>query len=83
MKLRENPSTVYFWQLNLNEGVTILSDEYTQDPAPKGYTGVPGIHQWEIKAINQGSQQVKEIYKQPWKDTTGTEDNFTLNVEVV
>jgi predicted secreted protein len=36
-------------------------------------------HLWKIKAVTQGSQQVKGIYKQPWMDTTGTEDNFTLN----
>ena len=83
LKLRENPSTGYSWQLNLSEGLTILSDEYTQDPAPEEMAGVPGTHQWKIKTVTPGSQQVKGIYKQPWMDTTGTEDNFTLNVEVV
>jgi len=83
LKLRENPSTGYSWQLNLSQGLSILSDEYTQDPAPEGYTGVLGTRQWEIKAVTPGSQQVKGIYKRPWEDTTGAEDNFTLNVEVV
>jgi inhibitor of cysteine peptidase len=83
LKLRENPSTGYSWQLNLSQGLSILSDEYTQDPASEGYTGVPGTRQWEIKAVTPGSQQVEGIYKRPWEDTTGTEDNFTLYVEVV
>lgn len=43
-------------------------------PSGRGET-----HLWKIKAVTQGSQQVKGIYKQPWIDTTGTEDNFTLN----
>jgi inhibitor of cysteine peptidase len=83
LKLKENPSTGYSWQLNLSHGFSILSENYTQDPAPPGYVGVPGTHLWEIKAITQDSQQVKGIYKQPWKETTGTEDKFTLNVEVI
>ena len=83
LQLRENPSTGYSWQLNVSEGLTILSDGYTQDPAPEDKVGVPGNHRWEIKAVTPGSQQVNGIYKQPWENTTGTEENFTLTVEVV
>ncbi|MDQ1276949.1 MAG: inhibitor of cysteine peptidase [Euryarchaeota archaeon] len=83
LKLRENPSTGYSWQLNVSDGLSILSSEYTQDPSPEEMEGVPGTHQWEIKAVTPGSQQVNGIYKRPWEDTTGTEDNFTLNIEIV
>jgi predicted secreted protein len=83
LKLRENPSTGYSWLLNLSKGLCILSDNYTQDPAPPGYVGVPGTHLWIIKAVTHGHQQVKGIYKQPWMETTGTEANFTLDVEVM
>jgi inhibitor of cysteine peptidase len=34
------------------------------------------------KSVAQGSQQVNGIYKRSWENTTGTEDNFTLSVEV-
>jgi len=30
-----------------------------------------------------GSQQINGIYKRPWENTTGTEENFTLTVDVV
>jgi inhibitor of cysteine peptidase len=83
LQLRENPTTGYSWQLNLSDGLSILSDEYTQDEAPKEMTGVPGTHSWIIKAVDQGSQQVNGIYKRSWENTTGTEDNFTLAVEVI
>lgn len=83
LELRENPSTGYSWQLNLSQGLSILSDKYTQDQAAEGQVGVPGTHSWEIKAVTQGSQLIKGIYKQPWMNTTGTETNFTLDVEVV
>lgn len=83
LRLRENPSTGYSWQLNLSQGLNNLSDGYTQDQAPEGYTGVPGTHQWEIKAVTPGSQQITGIYKRPWENVTGEEDTFTLKVEVV
>jgi inhibitor of cysteine peptidase len=82
LQLRENPSTGYSWQLNLSEGLSILNDYYTQDEAPEDMAGVPGTHSWIIEAVDQGSQQVNGTYKQPWENTTGPEDNFTLIVEV-
>ncbi|AKB37288.1 hypothetical protein MSSAC_2698 [Methanosarcina siciliae C2J] len=83
LQLRGNPTTGYSWQLNVSEGLSILSEDYTQDPAPEGYTGVSGIYTWVIQAVDPGSQQVNGIYKRLWENTTGTEDNFTLAVEVV
>lgn len=82
LQLRENPSTGYSWQLNVSEGLNILSDNYTQDEASEDMVGVGGNHTWLIEALSEGSQQVNGIYKQEWMNTTGTEDNFTLTVEV-
>ncbi|MCQ1535874.1 protease inhibitor I42 family protein [Methanosarcina sp. KYL-1] len=83
LKLRENPSTGASWQLNLSEGLSILDDYYTQDPAPEGEVGVPGNHTWIIEAAAPGSQQIDGIYKQSWMNTTGEEETFKLTVEVV
>ena len=80
LKLKENPSTGYSWELNLSQGLSVLSDNYTQDPAPRGFTGVPGTHLWIIKAVTEGDQQVKGIYKRPTAEETGKESVFTLNV---
>lgn len=83
LQLRENPSTGYSWELNVSEGLSVLSDEYIQDEAAEDKVGVPGTHSWIIQAVDQGSQQVNGIYKRSWENTTGTEDNFTLAVEVI
>ncbi|MPM58942.1 hypothetical protein SDC9_105777 [bioreactor metagenome] len=83
LQLRENPTTGYSWELNLSEGLSILSDNYTQDTVSENATGVPGTHSWIIETIAPGSQQVNGIYKRSWENTTGTEENFTLAVEVV
>lgn len=83
LQLRENPSTGYLWELNVSEGLNILSDGYARDEAPEGQVGVPGTHSWVIEAVSQGNQQVNGIYRRPWENITGTEENFILNVEVV
>jgi inhibitor of cysteine peptidase len=87
LQLRENPSTGYSWEINVSEGLSILSDGYIQDEAPESdngevAVGVPGTHSWIIEAVTPGSQQVNGIYKRSWENTTGTEENFTLAVEV-
>ncbi|MGB9929365.1 MAG: protease inhibitor I42 family protein [Methanosarcina sp.] len=83
LNLTENPSTGYAWELNVTAGLNITSDNYTQNPAPEGMTGVSGVHSWIIEAIKAGDQQVNGIYKRAWENTTGTEQNFSLGVEVV
>ena len=80
LKLKENPTTGYSWQLKLSPGLSVLSENYTQDPAPEGNTGVGGVHLWEIKVVAPGSQQIKGIYRQAWENITGAEETFKLNI---
>jgi inhibitor of cysteine peptidase len=87
LRLEENPSTGYSWQINLSEGLSLLSDKYYSSESSaerqQPLVGAGGVHLWEIKANSEGSQQVNGIYKRSWEKTTGTEENFTLNVEVI
>jgi inhibitor of cysteine peptidase len=86
LRLQENPSTGYSWELNLSQGLSLVSDQYYPPEFEKGeqpLVGVGGVHLWEIKADSEGTQQVTAIYKRNWENETGEEDRFTLNVEVV
>jgi len=83
LKLRGNPSTGYSWKLDLSKGLNILSDDYTQDPAPEHFHGVPGTYQWEMKAVTSGSQQVKGIYIPPGGKITGKKPTFKINIKVL
>ncbi len=87
LRLKENPTTGYSWELNLSQGLDKVSGNYYPPESSKEgkqpLVGAGGVHIWEIKALTEGSQQVKGIYKRPWEDITGTEDNFTIKVEVV
>jgi len=82
LNLRENPSTGYAYELNLSDGLKILSDKYTQDEAPQGKVGVPGTRSLRIQTTVPGTQTINGIYKRPWENITGTEEKFTLTVEV-
>lgn len=87
LRLKENPTTGYSWELNLSQGLNNISGEYYPPEQPEGIkqplVGAGGVHLWEIKAVSKGSQQVMGIYKRPWENVTGEEENFILNVEVV
>ncbi len=87
LKLEENPSTGYSWQLTLSNGLNQLSDKYHPFESSKNdqnlVVGAGGFHLWRIEAAAEGSQQIKAIYKRPWEPETGQEQTFTLNVIVV
>lgn len=87
LKLSENPTTGYSWELELSEGLSLLGDEYIQDEPPaemeQPIVGAGGAHIWEIEAVSEGNQQLKGIYKRPWERETGEEDTFVLDIEVV
>lgn len=83
LNLTEDPTEGYAWELNLSDGLSILDEEYVEHPNPYHLEGVPGTHSWLIEAMAPGSQEVTGIYKRFLKNTTGIEENFTLNVDVV
>ncbi len=86
LRLDENPTTGYSWELNLSQGLSLVSDKYCPPESEKGeqpLVGAGGVHLWEIKADSEGTQQVTAVYSRPWENETGTEDRFTLNVEVI
>ena len=83
LNLTEDATEGYAWELNLSDGLSILDEEYVEHPNPYHLEGVPGTHSWLIEAVAPGSQKVTGIYKRSLENTTGIEENFTLNVDVV
>lgn len=83
LKLKENPSTGYSWDLSLSDGLNKLSDTYHPFESLENnfVVGAGGFHLWKIEAVAKGDQQIKAIYKRPWESTG--EQIFTLNVVVV
>jgi inhibitor of cysteine peptidase len=81
VKLDENPTTGYSWNMTVGSGLQIVSDRYV--PSTTGLLGSGGYHEWTIKAVSNGIHEVSGIYKRPWEPVTGSEQSFTLRVKVI
>ncbi len=83
IKLNENPSTGYSWNLTLGNGLQLVSDQYTAKEVPSGIVGSGGYHEWVVKAVSPGSYVITGIYKRPWEPVSGGEQAYTLTVNVL
>lgn len=81
LKLNENPSTGYSWDLSLPEGIVLVKDEFVGPDEPMA--GAGGVHEWTLKAASEGNYQINAIYKRSWENVTGEEDTFSMDVVVV
>lgn len=81
IKLEENPTTGYSWNMSFTKGLEILKDEFVP-PTETGLVGVGGIHEWIVMANSTGHQEVSGIYKRPWENVTGKEETFNLTLNV-
>ena len=61
-----NPTTGFIWHYeNADENAELFTVEkhYTQDEAPEGYTGVPGITVFTLTAGDSVGEGIFEIWK--------------------
>lgn len=81
IRLEENPTTGYSWNMSFTDGLEVVKDEFISS-GEAGLVGAGGVHEWTIRANNTGQYEVSGIYKRPWESITGEEEtfNFTLNV---
>ncbi|AKB22332.1 beta-propeller fold lactonase family protein [Methanosarcina sp. WH1] len=74
----------YASQLNMSQGLTILSEKVVQYNLPSLYIeergGMSGVRIREIKAISEGSQYIHVIYKRPWEQDIAKTYNVNLTV---
>lgn len=83
IKLQENPTTGYEWNITTSEGLVRLGDKYSPFDRTGRRLGSGGIPGWDIRAISTGDEKIKAVYKRPWENLTGSEETYTLNVRVV
>lgn len=57
IRLDENPSTGYIWQVDFPEGIQLISDHFI--PNKPALVGSPGEHTWIIKAIADGTYTIE------------------------
>lgn len=81
IRLNENPTTGFSWQMNTTDGLVVVSDEYIAPDTD--LVGAGGVHAWEVRAAATGTQQVTAMYRRPWEDVTGDEQRFGFTIEVI
>ena len=82
VKLAENPTTAYQWDMIVMPGLRIIDEIYIPSDMTENRLGSGGIHIWAISTEATGDYVISAIYKQPWEPVTGNEKTFLLNVIV-
>lgn len=80
LKLKENPTTGYQWNLTTSPGLLVTSDTYL--PSAPQLTGSGGVHSWDLKAVKTGMQDINAVYMRSWEPVTGNETTFNMTVIV-
>jgi inhibitor of cysteine peptidase len=80
VKLLENPTTGYTWDVSVTPGLTIVNDTYIAPVTT--LVGAGGSHVWDVKAIKTGQQKFSGVYKHSWENTTANDTTFALMVNV-
>ncbi len=82
VKLPENPTTGYAWDLKLSDGLTKLSDTYEAADRSGMKVGVGGTHAYELKAMKNGTQLITGNYARQGNETAGAMETYSLIVNV-
>jgi inhibitor of cysteine peptidase len=66
IRLMENPTTGYSWNLSVSDGLRMTGDEYIPSQAGGQVVGSGGIRSFHLMAIDEGEQTVTGEYRRPW-----------------
>jgi len=82
VRLAENPSTGFQWNLTTTPGLRIIKDEYVSSDTSGKMVGSGGTHVWDISTEMLGQQEIRAVYKRSWEPTTGNESAFSMKIIV-
>lgn len=82
LRLPENPTTGYTWNLSITQGLSLINDTYIPDDTTGRLVGAGGTHVWFLRAIQPGNQGISGIYRRPREPVTGNETDFNLTLRV-
>ena len=73
-------STGYVWDPIQTQGLDLLESKFI--PSDTGMMGAPGTREFKLRASWAGEQHFKATLHRSWENLTGTEDVFTLTINV-
>jgi len=81
VKLPENPSTGYSWNLTGTDGLAVTEDEYI---APETQAlGAEGVHSWTMKPQTTGLVTFSAVYDLPWEGQQPGDQTYSVSFYVV
>jgi inhibitor of cysteine peptidase len=81
IRLRENPTTGYRWQLMGGDRAVCAMTSDTFKPA-SGPPGRGGKHSWIFEAVGPGECDIGFRYRRPWGDPEQSERMFQIHIRV-
>ncbi len=83
LRLAENPSTGYRWQLTLGSGLVSVADDYTPGlPAAAGVVGSGGERLFKIQATQAGDTALSARLRRGWDAASEPVRRFDLRLQV-
>ena len=82
VKLAENPTTGFRWNLTTTPGLRIVKDEYIPDEPSGKVPGSGGIRVWDISTELTGSQQIQAKYTRSGERIALDETTFSMTIVV-
>ncbi len=80
LKLPENPSTGYTWQISVTPGLIVTGEGFY--PSVLRRIGAPGTREWQIRVTGPGDQTISAVYMRPWESTVNSAREFTLFITI-
>jgi inhibitor of cysteine peptidase len=77
VRLPENPTTGYRWQIDAAAGLTMLGDDFS--PADSS-TGAGGVRHWRLLAASIGSFQFTASLRRPWETSVMPQAQFRVSI---
>jgi inhibitor of cysteine peptidase len=82
IRLPENPTTGYQWEITRSDGLRLLDDSYIY-PDPSGrMTGTSGWRRMTLTPEGSGRESFTAVHKRSWESESGNEKHFTLQFDV-
>jgi predicted secreted protein len=80
LKLAENPTTGYRWQMVVGPGLALTKSKYPP-PSSSAAVGAGGTHVWLIKAPKAGRRTVTGVYHQVGQAKSAADFSLTTVVK--
>ena len=81
VRLPENPTTGFLWQIDDRDGPIELVDDTFGLGAPGG-VGAGGIHEFSFRASAPGSAHVALKHQRPWEPEGTSTSRYTFGVTI-